>query len=168
MEDRTLVSLLDEDPEKGMSILEKSFREALYYAVSQRLRNATDIDDCVHDTLNDFYLQRRRFDPEKGTLKAYLTKMAERKAIHKFRENIRRSPSAQEDIPMGSDALDIWENRRILLDALEHLPEKYRIVVEMKYFEGYDIKEIAAIQGVNYETVKKQLQRAYKKLQEWI
>lgn len=47
-----------------------------------------------------------------------------------------------------------------ILDALSHLPEKYRTVIYLHYVEGYKSHEIGAMLGVHAGTVRKRLQYA--------
>lgn len=49
--------------------------------------------------------------------------------------------------------------------ALARLPEKYRAVVHLYYYEGYGTEEIAEILGRSPSTVRAQLTRARQKLQ---
>lgn len=49
-------------------------------------------------------------------------------------------------------------------EAVMELPEKYRIVIHLFYYEDYSIKEIAAILKLKENTVKSQLSRARKML----
>lgn len=49
-------------------------------------------------------------------------------------------------------------------DAVMRLPEKYRVVIHLYYYEGYHVKEIASILGRSEGTVKAQLSRGRDKL----
>ena len=46
-----------------------------------------------------------------------------------------------------------------LLELLEGLPEKYRAVLHLYYYEGYATEEIGAILGRSPGTVRSQLSR---------
>ena len=48
--------------------------------------------------------------------------------------------------------------------ALERLPEKYRLVLTLNLFEGYDHDEIGQILGVTASTSRAQLSRGKQKL----
>ena len=50
--------------------------------------------------------------------------------------------------------------------AVQRLPERYRAVVHLFYYEGYQTEEIAQILGRSPSTVRAQLTRARQKLQE--
>ena len=51
-------------------------------------------------------------------------------------------------------------------EALAQLPGKYRAVVHLFYYEGYQTEEIARILGRSPSTVRAQLTRARQKLRE--
>ena len=56
------------------------------------------------------------------------------------------------------DSLSFEEpSDRTLMDAVLALPEKYRIVVHLHYFEGYRTREIAQILELSENTVKTRL-----------
>ena len=46
-----------------------------------------------------------------------------------------------------------------LFRAVMALPEKYRVVIHLHYYEGYSVEEIAALLGRRSGTVKSQLSR---------
>lgn len=66
-----------------------------------------------------------------------------------------------ENIPIS----DSYRSDGTVLAAVKSLPDKYRTAVYLYYFEGYPIKEIAAIMGSNQNTVSSLLMRARKKLE---
>lgn len=51
-----------------------------------------------------------------------------------------------------------------VMDAVMELPEKYRTVIYLHYFEGYKIAEISQMTGQNQNTVSSLLMRARKRL----
>ena len=163
MEEKELLSILDRDPVKGMELLKCQYRDSLHYSLAQRLTSPDDIQDCIQDTLTDFYLQRESFDGSKGSLKGYLLAIANRKAIHRYWKSQRQWMAARFSL-LESDDIGDWERRDQLHQALEQLPELDRTLLEMKYYQGYTGREIAQKMDMSYETVKKRLQRALKKL----
>lgn len=55
-----------------------------------------------------------------------------------------------------------------LLPLLQKLPEKYRKVIYMRYYAGYEIKEIASVLGLSPALVSTHLARARTKLKEML
>lgn len=164
VDDKTLLVLLEKDPERGVPLLKAKYAEHLRFAVSQRLDSPDDIRECVHDTLTDFYLQRGQFDGSRASLCSYLIAIADRKAIRKYREN-QRQWLAAELSGMEAGETGIWERRELLRQAMKQLPPLDRHALELKFFHGYTAREIANHLGMEHEAVKKRLQRALKKLQ---
>ena len=48
----------------------------------------------------------------------------------------------------------------MLLDMIQRLPEKYRLVIQLYYIEGYEIAEIADIIKKTESAVRTRLSRA--------
>ena len=55
---------------------------------------------------------------------------------------------------------DAGQARAEFLDLLDSLDGKYRTVLLLYYGEGFQVREIARILGLNVETVKTRLKRA--------
>ena len=51
-----------------------------------------------------------------------------------------------------------------LLLAVKKLPEKYRVIIHLFYFEELSVKEISGLLGMKESTVKSHLFRAREKL----
>lgn len=73
----------------------------------------------------------------------------------------RRRTVSLEDIYIYTDPVESAVD-----GALAQLPPKYRTVVHLFYYEGYDTEEIARILGRSPSTVRAQLTRARRKLKE--
>ena len=163
MEDSQRLKILDASPVDGMKLLQILYGEPVRLAAAQRLNNEADIWVCVQDTFSDFYLQRNRFDPSKGSLRGYLVTISTRKAIRQWRENQRQWLASQAS-PAEADDIGAWERREQVNQALARLPELDARILRFKYYEGCSAREIAARLDMKYERVRKRLQRALKKL----
>ena len=75
--DRELLLILEQDPSRGMEILIEQYSGLLWTLVQTYLDNPEDQKDCVNETFEQFYYNRKRFIPEKGTLSAYLAGIME-------------------------------------------------------------------------------------------
>lgn len=165
MEDKALLALLEEDPEEGMPLLREQYAMPLSFAASRRLKEPSDIAECVDDALTDFYLRRERFNAERGSLYAYLLTIAERKTIGKYREEQRHRllfESSLRELEAEEDAAAHEE----LCDILARLPEQDRELLTMKYFHGLTLRAIAARLDVEYEAAKKRHRRALRRLRQ--
>lgn len=64
----------------------------------------------------------------------------------------------------GSSEQDLIE-RRLIMDAVMSLPERYRMVVYLYYYEEYSIGQISNILQIKETTIQTRLARARAKLQ---
>lgn len=66
-------------------------------------------------------------------------------------------------VDAGSSEQDII-NRKVVMDAVMSLPEHYRIIVYLYYYEEYSIGQISNILRIKETTIQTRLSRARDKL----
>ena len=54
--------------------------------------------------------------------------------------------------------------RKEVYEAVQRLSEKYRVLIELRYYWSYSVKEIAEITGMKYSTARVYIHRALKEL----
>lgn len=123
------------------------------------LHNMSDAEDILQETLIQFLkTQPELTDPVKE--KAWMLRVAGNLSKNRIKYNkLRLTDELQESL--ASDHRDdlsyVWE-------AVKQLPDKYREVVHLFYYEGYATKEIADILGRNESTVRSDLKRGRERL----
>jgi RNA polymerase sigma-70 factor, ECF subfamily len=125
-----------------------------------------------------------RFVYGKGSITAWLYRIASREIAMYFRsmtrdkkrmsrsffqevEEINRDVSPEE-IDAAGRQIEIAENFIILSPLLRKLPEKYREVLFLRFFEDWPFDEIARLLGRPSGTVKAQCHRGLKMLKAWM
>jgi RNA polymerase sigma factor (sigma-70 family) len=68
--------------------------------------------------------------------------------------------------PLAAERLIEEEERRLLAQALEQLPDEAREVVNLYYREGQSVEQVARLLGLREDAVKKRLSRARTRLRE--
>jgi RNA polymerase sigma-70 factor (ECF subfamily) len=157
--------------------------QALYTAALRMTRNPADAEDLVQETFLKAY---RAFDRyEDGTnLRAWLYKILTNTFINSYRAAKRRPEKADVE-----DVEDLYLYHRIgdlqasgvgrsaedevfdhftddeVKNAIESLPEAFRIAVLLADVEGFSYKEIAEITEVPIGTVMSRIHRGRKALQ---
>ncbi|HXW33773.1 MAG TPA: sigma-70 family RNA polymerase sigma factor [Acidimicrobiales bacterium] len=156
---------------------------SLYSAALRMTRNPADAEDLVQETFLKAY---RAFDSfEEGTnLKAWLYRILTNTFINSYRAAKRRPEKADvEDVEdlylyhrlgdlQGSgtgrsaedEVFDHFTDTEVK-DALESLPEPFRIAVLLADVEGFSYKEIADITEVPIGTVMSRIHRGRRALQ---
>ena len=165
--ERALLEGLAKDPETGLAALMQRYTGLVWSVAAGYLGDPEDIKECVNDTFAEFYRQRERFDPEKGSLKQFLAIIARRRAIDRLRSSGRRETvPLSEGIPIRDEVSP--EDRAALDAALESLTEEEAAIIRMKYYGGMSFREIAASLDLPYETVKKRHQRGLGKMKKFL
>jgi RNA polymerase sigma-70 factor (ECF subfamily) len=157
------------------------FAPQLYSAALRMTRNPADAEDVVQETFLKAYRAYDSFT-EGTNLKAWLYRILTNTYINKYRKKQRR-PSEVElgelqdlylykrlgehsgaQVSAESEALDMFVDEDIV-EALESLPENFRLPVLYADVEGFSYKEIAEILDVPIGTVMSRLHRGRKALQ---
>lgn len=161
--DKELLALLERTPERGMEEIVAQYTGTLCAVAARRVSDREEVKDLVNETFLEFYEHRQRFDPDKGSLSAYLSTIADRLAVKRYWELSRMSAAPAEEADTRDCVADA-ELRSDLDAALEQLDPVDAQIVRQKYYGGMSFKEIAASLALPYETVKKRHQRSLKKL----
>ena len=140
------------------------YMDMVYRLTCNYLRSPQDADDVTQET----FLRLVRSSPafqDGAHEKAWLLRVAAHCAADVF-----RAPWRKRDLPLeaaaGASVPPPEEPDGSVLSAVLALPEKYRLPVHLFYYEGYSIKEAAAILGRREGTVRAQLTRARAMLRE--
>ncbi len=119
-------------------------------------RDRADADDVTQDTFMR-YLDRDQDYRDEDHLRAWLLRVAVNRARDVTRAFWQRNRVSWEDtmaeLPFEEPA------DQGLFAAVMGLPEKYRIVIHLFYYEDYTVARIAALLGVREGTVKSRLSR---------
>ncbi len=122
------------------------------------VQNIPDSEDITQEAFLRLFGCDKQFRDEEH-VKAWLIRVAVNLAKDKTRSVWVRSRSELSDtIPTKTPE----ENG--LSEALDKLEGKYRIVVYLHYYEGYSVKETAALLKITESNVKTRLKRAREKL----
>lgn len=155
------------------------YREEIHRLARQLCKHREDAEDVAQTTLLKAAQHLRNFRGE-ASIRTWLHRIAtnecrmlRRHQVEVSLEQILESTAVEEeaeplevpsDIPDPEEIVTEAEMRRLVLKALENLPERYRTVLLLKDGEGLKEKEIAQAMGLSLLAVKALLHRARKAL----
>lgn len=145
------------------SLLVEKYRDRLFAAAYNVCKNAQDAEDAVQESFISYHSSKKEFESEEH-VKAWLLRVVINRAKNACRALWRRIQVPLDDY---ADTLvfECSEDRE-LFEAVMALPEKYRVVLHLYYFEDYPVKEIAQILSLSENNVKVRLSRARAMLKE--
>ena len=140
-------------------------KDMVYRIAYTYLKNRTDAEDISQETFLKLYLREEPFRDAESE-KAWLIRVTLNACC-----NLKKSfwQSKRDDMPErlpSAEKFTVEESR--LYHAVFSLPEKYRVVIHLYYYEEYSTREIASIMGKNENTVSAYLSRGRRKLREYL
>lgn len=133
------------------------YQRNLYIVAFNVCKNPEDAEDIVQDTFVKYYQTDKEFDSLEH-IRAWLIRVAINKAKNNVMSFWKRSNAALEDY-VETLTFENEESHELFEEVMK-LPEKYRIVVHLFYFEDYSVREIADILRLSESNVKARLKRA--------
>lgn len=128
------------------------------------VRNIFDAEDIAQDVLVALLKRGKGFDSPEHE-KAWLLRTAINKSKNHLRSGwITRTVALDDADDPETDNLTAEQSE--VMEAVLSLPEKYRTVIHLFYYDGYSIKEISAIVGKKPATVGTLLARGRTLLKE--
>ena len=133
--------------------------DALYRENAPRMqaffRHATGnpqaAEDLMQETFTGIWQRPNGYEPEQGTLRAYLYGIARKRAAQWWRT--QRPPDITEAEPVGRSA----EIASTITNALQRLPQEQRTLLWLREVEGQSYAELADIFGIPVGTVRSRL-----------
>jgi len=172
--DAMLASRLAAGDDEALADALDRFGSVVYGHARRLTRDTTIAEDVTQEVFVNLWQHPERFDPQRGSLRAYLGVHAHRRAIDALRRDVRRAAREQRHHrlqPEGSCAGDAAETASLadaVRDAIDRLPPEQREAVELAYFGGLTHREVAATLKIPEGTVKSRLRLAQAKLQSWL
>ena len=139
------------------------YQHMVYRTALHSLGNPQDADDAVQEVFLRLFGCRERFDGEEH-LRHWLLRVTVNYCRDVLRSPWRKRRAPLEELP-ETPVFDKPEQAALFREVLA-LPEKYRTVLNLFYYEELSVREIAQLLGTAASTVTTRLARARQRLKE--
>lgn len=175
LEDRKLVANAKKGDAKAFEKLESKYRKSVYYMLLKMVKNPDDAEDLTQEAFAKAFVSIHKFD-SKYAFSTWLFRIATNNCIDFIRK--KRVSTVSIDQPIEGDdgssmRFDVRDHnldpnqtmlkkqrKQYLAKAIDRLPEKYRTLVDLRYFQELSYEEVANELQIPLGTVKAQLFRA--------
>ena len=145
----------------------KKYENTMYAVAYSVVKNEHDAGDAVGEAILKAYAHLDTLkNPD--AFKAWILRIVHNEAVELIRKN---TPTM--DIEAANQVpLDDTETKRTekmdLREAVKNLPQPYRTVITLYYYESLSMEDIASITGATALAVRKQLSRGRKRLRQML
>ncbi|HEU4735666.1 MAG TPA: sigma-70 family RNA polymerase sigma factor [Solirubrobacterales bacterium] len=150
--------------------LYESSRDDVFAYAAGLLRDRAAAEDATAAAFERAYRKRSRFDPAKGSPRAWLFGIARNAALDELRRRGRHAELSAEPVDVASVGVTVEDERSelrlVLAAALNQLEGRERELIALKFFAGLSNREIAHVLGTSESNAGTKLHRTVNKLRE--
>jgi RNA polymerase sigma-70 factor (ECF subfamily) len=170
--DAYIVSLLQEQERQVISLLYDRYGATLYGIVLRIVHTESLAEDVLQETFVKAWRHSANYDQSKGSIFTWLLNIARNTAIDKTRSIEFRQRGKIQTLDQYVSVGDTWSiefNPDLIgLDKIvRKLEEKYRIIVELIFFQGLTQREVTEHLDIPLGTVKSRLRIALRELRKY-
>ncbi len=172
--DNDITVLLKSDTEKAFRLMVERYSSRLYWHIRRMVILHEDADDALQNTFLNSWKGIREFRND-SSIYTWLFAIATNEAlavINRRKKNSAESLNNLEDYfacsAEGSTWFDGDEAEKKLQNAILKLPEKQRIVFNLKYFDDMTYEEMSSMLGTSEGALKASYHHAVKKIEKFI
>lgn len=162
------------DAEKAFRMIIDTYGSKLYWHIRRLVITHEDADDALQNTFINAWknISSFRFD---SSLLTWLWSISTNEALTLIRKRERQATVSLDDVEAvlsGSGEGSTWFDGDAaevkLQNAILRLPEKQRIVFNMKYFDDVTYEDMSSVTGTSVGALKASYHHAVKKIEQFL
>ena len=131
------------------------YKDTVYRVAYSYVKNSSDAEDISQEVFLTLYSSSPEFADENSE-KAWLIRIAINKSKNLVKSNWF---SKRSDDEILENHYEMESEESEIVEQVMSLPDKYRTIIHLYYFEEYSIAEISEITSVKISTIQTRLQR---------
>jgi RNA polymerase sigma-70 factor, ECF subfamily len=142
------------------------------FGLARRLLSAESLaEEIVQEVFFRLWEQPEKYDPGRGTLRAYLLAQCHGRSIDALRADSSRRRREERDVRRTAESAydvehEVWDLTvaEQMSTALAALPDGERRAIELAYYGGHSYREVASLLGEPEGTIKSRIRSGLKRL----
>lgn len=174
--DAELLSLLKADKtfDRGFSLLVQQYQEPLYWHIRHIVHIHEDADDVIQNTFIKVFRYIKSFKGD-SSLYTWLYRIASNEAFSFLKkknksshQNLDEKLNFLETQLKADPYFDADETSLALVKAVETLPERQKLVFNMRYYEEMSYADMSKVLEVSVGALKASFHHAIKKVEHYL
>jgi RNA polymerase sigma-70 factor (ECF subfamily) len=174
--DERVVQELQTGNTDAFAVIFKRYHRLVHVTALHILRDASEAEDLTQSVFLEIYRKAGQFDPRRGTLKVWLLQYAYSRSINRRNYLMVRHAYNETEVDAIDEVGSLWspsrlpfqESSRLATEALEALPDAQKQTIEMFFFEGLSLKEIAQRRNEKFSNVRHHYYRGLERLRSYL
>jgi RNA polymerase sigma-70 factor, ECF subfamily len=163
--DQALESAFSRGDAAAYETVYRLFGDRMYTTALHLLRDAGTARECVHDVLLQLWKRPDAYDRRRGDLEAFLVACTRNQALMRLRGDRRRRQVLERLDPAPDRTFDDDPiERERVARALARLPREQAEAIQLAYYRGFTLAQIAAERDLPLGTVKSRISAALRSL----
>jgi RNA polymerase sigma-70 factor (ECF subfamily) len=171
LQDNDIIHLLKNDINRGFRLIVEKYSQKLYWHIRRLVILHEDADDALQNTFMNAWRNIGDFRNE-SAIYTWLYSIATNEALTIINKRKKYKSVPLDDLnsifnnsPEGSTWFDGDEAQRKLQNAIIQLPDKQRIVFNLKYFDEMTYEEMSSVLNTSEGALKASYHHAVKKIE---
>jgi RNA polymerase sigma-70 factor, ECF subfamily len=172
--DQDIFDILKSDTGKGFRIVVERYSSRLYWHIRRLVILHEDADDALQNTFMNAWKNIENFRSE-SSLYTWLYTIATNESLALINKRKKNSSISLDDLEgyfassrEGSTWFDGDDAQKRLQNAILQLPEKQRIVFNLKYFDDMTYEDMSKVLKTSVGALKASYHHAVKKIENYI
>ena len=159
--------------EKGFLQLMDTYKERIYWHIRRLVVSHEDAEDILQETFINVYRFSHTFKGD-SRLFTWIYRIATNECTKHFRQNKKRMSNTvkiNEEMTVEQTGNDADQSDAILIkfqNAILQLPEKQRLVFNMRYYDELSYEDIGQILNSSVNTLKTNYHYASEKIKQYL
>jgi RNA polymerase sigma-70 factor (ECF subfamily) len=160
----------------SFAVIFKRYHRLVHTTALRILGDAGEAEDLTQAVFLEVYRKSGQFDPDRGILKVWLLQYAYSRSMNRRNYLMVRQFKQQADIREADKIEALWsplslltpESARLSSELIAILPEAQRRTIQMFFFDGLTLKEIAVRTNQTFSNVRHHYYRGLDRLREFL
>ena len=169
--DTALLNRVSQGEKNALSVLFRRYARPVLSVARRILRDECEAEDLCQDVFLYLFEKAKHFDARKGSASSWIIQIAYHRAINRrryltFRRHYDAEELSEENLDAGNCRFFVNEvvTRTLLNRIREQLSSEQQRTLELHFFEGYSLREIAEKTGEALGNVRHHYYRGLERL----